>query len=244
MLVRTPNLKAANNGFDTQATKEFHKYIENYHIPSIVFTRAAAFASRHESELFTALKDTGHPLGAHLEVIEKQQDAAFYEGACDPAKRFAPNLDQDWFLYGKTDWYDRYPKVPADGSPQILPPSGKTPEAIIPYTKLVFYDVLAAIGAAGDDVIRAIQILEPKDLFVNQEPHIHKVVGREEPNPYDPGAKLLQFPDVNVSNMKTTVSALLKGSLSAYQQGIPSTHTTWEMWTRANERAGRHGEAR
>jgi hypothetical protein len=109
---------------------------------------------------------------------------------------------------------------------------------------LVFYDVLAAIGAAGDDVIRAIQILEPKELFVNQEPHIHKVVGREEPNPDGPGAKLLQFPDINVSNMKTAVSALLKGSLSAYQQGIPSTHTTWEMWTRANDRARRHGEAR
>jgi hypothetical protein len=241
-LPRKPNLKAANNGFDTQAAIEFHEYIDNYHIPSVVFTRAPAMCAKMDSQLFRDLKATGHPLGQHLEEAQKLQDASFYKRACnpDPKKRFLPQLDQQWFLNGKTNWYEKNPRDPKYGSRPKTPPAMEDAEDIIPYVQLVFYDVLAAIGAGGDDLLQALQVLDPAELFANQGSHIHKVVGREEAN-HDPEAKpkIIQIPEINVENMKTVISTLLKGSLMAVEQKILSTHTTWEMWTQANEQAAR-----
>jgi len=146
--VLKPNLKAANNGFDKQATTEFHNYIDSHHIPSIVFTRAPAMAARQDAQLFQDLKETKHVLGQHLENASKLQDTSFYERACSD-KPFMPALDQQWFLNGKTKWYQDNPR--REGVTPIKPPVGA---AIIPYVQLVFYDVLAAVGAAGDDVLQ------------------------------------------------------------------------------------------
>jgi len=236
-------LKAANNSFDTQAAMQFHEYIDKYHIPSVVYTRAPAMCAKMDSQLFRDLKAIGHPLGQHLEEAEKLQDTSYYARACnpDPTERFLPHLDQQWFLNGKTNWYEENPRHPKDGSRPKTPPAMEDAENIIPNVQLVFYDVLAAIGAGGDDLLQALQLLDPAELFANQEPHIHKIVGREEAN-HDPDAKpkIIQIPEINIKNMKTVISALLKGSLLAVEQNIPSTHTTWEMWTQANEQAARN----
>lgn len=242
--VLEPNLGAANNAFDKQAATEFHEYIDNHHIPSIVFTRAPAMCCRMDQKLFQDLKDTCHPLGEHLAFAQELQDTAFYERACneDPAKRFLPQLDQGWFLNGKTNWYQKNPNS-EDGSPPKEPP---VREKIIPFVELVFYDVLAAIGVAGNDVLNALQLLDPPELFANS-PHIHKIVGYEKKNPAleldkDAKPKLIPIPEMNVKNTQTVVSALMKGSLKAVQQKIPSTHTSWETWSRANQKTGSENE--
>ena len=217
--------------------------MEQRQIPSIVFTRAPAFAARLDSKLFSDLNDTGHPLGIHLAWAEKLQDTTFYHTAC--TNPFLPHLDREWFLRGKTDFYEIQPSVGPEGWEStwksVEPPAPDDAEGIIKYIKLVFYDVLAAIGAAGNDVIQATDILDPPDLFASQGPHIHKIVGREDeiPDPKNPSkTKTVSTPMINARNMKIVVSGLLKGSLEAFQQGIPSTHTTWEMWIQRNEQKG------
>ncbi len=215
-----PNLKAANNAFDEQEAAEFHKYIESYHIPSVVYTRYAAMGAKMDAKLFQDLKATGHPIGVHLATVQKIQDTAFYERACnkDPAKRFLPHLDQEWFLGGKTNWYEKNPK-PKDGSKPKSPPVGSD---IAPFVQLVFYDVLAALGTAGNDVLRALEVLDPAGLLDNED-NIHQIVGREKKNP-DPKGRPIQDPQIKVENMKMAIAALMKGSLLAVQQKIPSTH--------------------
>jgi len=233
--ILTPNLNAANNSFDRQAATEFHQYIDAHHIPSVVFTRAAATATKMPRQLFEDLSNTGHPLGNHLCEIQGEQDTGYYLNACGPEEqRFLKDRDQNWFLDYKTDWYQKHPEDMAHREDPSTKPVGK---AILPYVQLVFYDVLAALGAAGYDVIQELNLLEPLELFENQGPHIHKIVGVEDVK--DENGVVIQkgVPGVNVDKMKTTISALMKGSLMAVQEGLPSKHTSQASWVMANRLA-------
>lgn len=218
-----PNLGAANNAFDTEAAKRFHEFIDRHQIPSIVFTRAPAMECRMEQKLFREMAETKHALGEHLAFAQALQDVSFYERACSD-KPFLPHLNQEWFLTGKTNWYKANPK-PVDGSTPKTPPVGKN---ITKFVELVFYDVLAALGVAGNDVLDALQLLEPREHFTNSS-NIHNIVGYEKiipPPEHDRTAKpqVLRVPEMNIKNTQVTISALMKGSLKAVQQGIPSTH--------------------
>jgi len=196
-----PDEAAANNFYDFEAAKEWHTFIQESHIPSTVYTKIAAFATPLTSELFATLAETKHPLGEHLRRVQVYQDRTFYERSClkDPQARFRPFMDQEWFLKHKSSWYD-----------EVHPKDTDLPlgDEIIPYlTKVVVYDALAAVGAAGKDVLNALSVLKPIPKSTTA-PSIHQIVG----SPDSTG--------VNEQEMATVISALMKGSLMASRQGL------------------------
>ena len=114
--------------------------MDDHHIPSIVFSKAPAFATRQDSQLFKDLQAIDHPLGKHLQWAQEVQDTSFYATASGP-KPFMARLNQEWFLTSKTNWYKKHPRN-ADGSASKVPPR-EPPQKwadIIPYSELVFYD--------------------------------------------------------------------------------------------------------
>jgi hypothetical protein len=195
-----PDSEAANNRFNLDAAKKFHSIIQRKGITSHTYTKTAAFTAPLTSEVFEQLEATGHPIGAYLRRVQVKQDVAFYKRACErnPEKRFVPFMDQEWFLTNKTSWQAN---VGGEARP--------TGEGIIPYlTKIVLYDVLAALGIAGDDVVSALKVFRSNDRrLVRQsksqgdvvETH-HWILGDE---------SSAAFPDA----IPRTVSALLKHSL-------------------------------
>ena len=226
--ILTPNLTAANNSFDQQAAKEWHEYMDNHQIPSVVYTSTAAANARLAPTVFDEMRDTMHPIGQHLRTIQRIQDLHYYKTACnkDPTKRFLPRCDQGWFLRTKTNWEQAYP----DKETRPKPPVG---EEVLNYVQLVCYDAVAALGTAGNDVLDALDLLKPKELFENLGPDIHMVVGVPAAKEGDV-VKKPERPGVNSENMQLALTALLKGSLMAVQEGIPSSHTSGRMWTDAN----------
>lgn len=212
-----PNLSAANNSFDEEASKEVHDYMGNRHIPSVVVTKWAAVAASLCTEFFKDLAATNHPIGIHLQQIQTTQDLIFYDNACN-GPRFREHMDQKWFLKTKTWWYKAYP----EGHPQPLPVGAE----VVPYLNILVYDALAALATPGPDVLRALDVLEPCELFANQGHHVHKIVGRAE-----------NIPDIEKDKMKLAITALMKGSLLACEQKIPSTRKTMKDWDAANAKA-------
>lgn len=194
---------ANNNRYDEEAAIRFHHYMQESQIPSVVYTKHAAFATPLTSELFHDLERTGHKLGVHLRKVQIAQDLAFYEAASqtDEKKRFAPFMDQEWFLKNKTYWYEK-------NKPGTPFPKGK--EVIKWLDKLVVYDALSAIGSAGADAVTALGILTDEKASA-QPPSIHKVVGFAGP-PVDTG--------IHSKQMATVLSALMKGSLLHCQEQI------------------------
>ncbi|KAG0584977.1 hypothetical protein KC19_3G247800 [Ceratodon purpureus] len=208
-----PDCKAANNRFNLDAAKEWHHFIQTNGIPSYTYTKIAAFAAPLISEVFLELEATGHPIGAYLRRVQVEQDLAFYKRACenDSEKRFAPFMDQKWFLANKTNWHLR--PHPSDGD--ALP----TGEEVIPYlTKIVLYDVHAALGVAGEDVISELNIFKGKVRCIEIHKAGSKVVGRHRISCDDQST---MDPD-EVNATVVALSALMKGSLLAVQEGLPS----------------------
>jgi inosine-uridine nucleoside N-ribohydrolase len=190
-----PDEAAANNRYDIEAAKSFHTFMDESNIPSSVYTKVAAFATLLTSDLFAEMEKTEHPVGQHLRKVQVEQDLAFYRGASnkDPEKRFAPFMDQEWYLRNKTSWFD------VEHPPGTPYPEG---DEVIPYlTKVVVYDALAGLGTAGKDALDALDVLTDGKV---QPPSIHRIVGFAGP-PSDPG--------IHPQQMSTTLSALLKGSL-------------------------------
>lgn len=190
-----PDEAAANNRYDIEAARSFHTFMDESKIPSAVYTKVAAFATPLTSELFAEMEKTEHPVGQHLRKVQVEQDLAFYIGASnkDPEKRFAPFMDQEWYLRNKTSWFDIDHPF---GTPY---PEG---DEVIPYlTKVVVYDALAALGCSGTDALDALNVLTDGKV---QPPSIHRIVGFAGP-PSDPG--------IHAEQMATTLAALLKGSL-------------------------------
>jgi inosine-uridine nucleoside N-ribohydrolase len=190
-----PDENAANNRFNIKAAKEWHSFIQTHNIPSHTYTKGAAFDVPLSSKVFMELEATGHPIGAYLRRVQVEQDLAFYKQACesDPNKRFAPFMDQKWFLANKTNWH----ASEGDNLP--------TGEEIIPHlTKIVLYDVHAALGIAGDDVV-----CELGALAMKKRPEESKSQGE--------GAMVQHWIYDNDNNNKKkrslAISSLLKGAL-------------------------------
>ncbi|KAJ9629334.1 hypothetical protein H2203_001707 [Taxawa tesnikishii (nom. ined.)] len=144
---------AANNKFDLPEAEKFHKFLYNAQIPTLVFTKWAAYASGHGTDLFIDLADTKHPVGEYLKMVQVKQDLNFYTTACqpDPNKRQMPQLDQEWFLRNRSTWYDT-PRTDDEKRP--------VGEEILPYCRVIMYDALAAIGAIGEDALQILNVLE------------------------------------------------------------------------------------
>ena len=186
-----PEEAANNNRYDMDAAKEFHAFMQDCTIESVVYTKVAAFATPLTSDLFAEMAETGHPLGEHLRKVQVAQDLSFYKTASNdkPEKRFAPFMDQEWFLENKTSWFD---------SNSRKAPYPKDDDVIPWLTKVIVYDALAALGASGDDALEALKVLKHNST---PSPSIHRIVG----SPNDPG--------IDPEQMASVLSALLKGSL-------------------------------
>lgn len=197
----TPDMAASNMRYDPDASKQFLSFIHNQtNTRTTTYTKIATFATPVSAELFEEMEATGQAVGKHLRNVHTEQDLTFYDCACDPEKRFAPHITQEWFLKNKTSWFEQMGKEPTPPSPQDRP-------GIIPYlTKAVVYDALAALGAAGDDVMEALGVLE------KVETGRHVIVGR-------PGHVGVAEGGIKMSN---ALSALMLGSQLACLQGLPS----------------------
>lgn len=190
---------AANNRFDMAAAGRWHSFIERNALPSRTYTKIAAFSATLSSKLFEDLEATGHPIGANLRRVQLDQDLIFYKRCCesDPKKRFQPFMDQMWFLANKTNW---------EG--QALPVG----EEVIPYlTKIVLYDVHAALGVPGIEVEEAVDATksEPRKNEVEKENgkvDVHHWISSSDQS------------SVNLEGLLVALSALMKGSLLAVQQ--------------------------
>jgi hypothetical protein len=190
-----PDEAAANNRYDPQAAREFHTFMQKERIPSAVYTKVAAFATPLTSDLFLQMEETRHPLGEYLRMVQVKQDLEFYKTASkkEPKERYAPFMDQKWFLTNKTSWFSR------EHPPDTPYPEGND---VVQYLdKVVVYDALAALGSSGSDVLDALKVLTNGDT---QPKSIHRVVGFAGP-PSDTG--------IHPEQMALVLSALLKGSL-------------------------------
>lgn len=199
-----PDFEAANNRFNWDAAKKWHSFIQEKGIRSHTYTKVAAFAAPLPSEVFEELKATGHPIGAYLRRVQVEQDVAFYKQACesDSKKRFAPFMDQKWFLAKKTNWHQR--PHPSEGD--ALP----TGEEVIPYlTKIVLYDVHAALGVAGEDVVRK---LRAADKNVVGELKVDRTIKSESGKVVDHWITDCDLSQAVVEKISLAMSSLLKGA--------------------------------
>jgi hypothetical protein len=207
---------AANNSFDIAAARDFHHYIAERAIPSVSYTKVAAFATFIPEQLLIDLEDTGHPVGKYLHEAQVLMDVAFYNDSCspDPKKRFRPFMDQQWYLKFKSSYYQTpHP----EGEPL---PVGD--EVIKYFNKLVAYDALAALAAGGDDILDKLLISRPTG---GKKP-LHQVMGTAEVKEVqaDPekgiAARAYKAEDTGINGkpMAQAIRAIVRGSLLACQQ--------------------------
>lgn len=209
--------KAANNNIDETAAIEFHDFLQHKNfqkekipITSIVFDRNAATNLKHPlpRTMFTDMARTGE-IGQYLDKVAERQESEFFSGATGPPEnRFgykAPTATDkgseghDWDRYKiRTRW-------PKDK------PQPATFDELRPYTDIIAYDALAALGVLGKKCIDELKIIEPRS---SEWPDtIHQVVGNgSEPNSLDGTGE----------GMRTALEALLRGSLLAVLQGLSS----------------------
>jgi hypothetical protein len=198
---------AANNNFALDHAMHFTKYIQDNDIPTTVYTKVAAFATKIYSEFFGQLAATGHPLGIHLRKTQLAQDVNFYTDTMDEKTRFRPFMTQRWFLTNKSTWFTEGHSEDPEVEP--YPP----PEQVAPYlTIVVAYDVLAALGGAGGDVLADLEVLKPVE-----DSSIFRIVGVT-PSPNTPD--VVHDPGVFGERMADVIKTLVKGSLLSSQQGL------------------------
>ena len=195
-----PDINAANNRYDFPAAQEFMNFISKQTKASTLsFTKIAAFSTPVSVAVFQEMARTGQAVGRHLCRVQEQQDLQFYKDASDPATRIAPHRHTDWFLKNRTCWYELKGR-------SATPPSPDERPGILPYvTKIVLYDALPALAAAGQDVIEALGVL---DAVVNER---HIVVGV-------PGRPGVAHGGLRMSD---ALIALMQGSQLAVAQGLP-----------------------
>jgi len=192
-----PDSKAANNYFNFEAATRWHKFLQDRNIRSYTYTKIAAFAVPLTTKLFKDMEASGRKLGAYLRATQVEQDKAFYTAACDPKTRFAAHLDQTWFLKNRTTWY-KYHTTDE-------PPPGI--DEIKPYLKvLVVYDALAALGSAGDDVVKELDVFIPVSRELGNAESRHYIVGQSE-----------NQKGVKPEPLAIAISALMKGALLSRQ---------------------------
>jgi hypothetical protein len=199
---------AANNNFSPSHALHFTKYIQENNVPTTVYTKVAAFDTKIYSQFFAELAATGHPLGLHLRKTQLAQDVNFYTDTMDERTRFRPFMTQRWFLRNKSTWFNEGHSE----DPAVEP--YPHPEQVGPYlTVVVAYDALAALGAAGDDVLERLQVLKP-----DTEGETCRIVGVC-PTPDTPD--VIEDSGVYGDRMATVIKAIVKGSLLSSQQELP-----------------------
>ncbi|KAB8291862.1 hypothetical protein EYC80_006644 [Monilinia laxa] len=207
----------ANNDWNWHDAEEFHAFLDQQNIPSVVYTRNAAFETPLTYTIFKKMAATGQGLGVALYDIEKPQNLAFYAGACSTPPAH-PGRDQEWFLTNRSTFYENHP---LNTPPGALPDPNT--EAILDYCKVVVYDALAALGTSGDDILDALDVLKKprydEELVHNE---LHRVVGidsvlcrkgADEGNPSVNGQSSTSSASTNPRKMKHVIESLLMGAL-------------------------------
>jgi hypothetical protein len=200
---------AANNGFDIKSAQEFHDFIHKNKIPSAVWTKVATFATAIPTTVFEFMEDTHHPLGPYLRKVQIGQDSSFYLKACSDTP-FAPHMTQPWYLKNRSAWFSSG-REPDEPYPTV--------EELVPFfINIIAYDALAAIGAAGEDVVKEFKFVKPFTTRPDADHPLHKIIGvppvKEPPLPTDC--------NFNSAPMNLVITALLKGALLSVQQGMES----------------------
>jgi hypothetical protein len=206
------NLKAdgaaANNDFSMVDAEEFTTKIQTAHIPSTVYTKHAAFATKVPAAFFGELGDSGHPIGVHLRQVQLAQDLKFYSDCLDPKTRYREFMTPEWYLQNKSTWFENHPH---DEKLEAYP----NLEEVVDYLSVaVLYDALAGLGAVGADVLNALGVLK---LPLGGDA-IHRIVGTESGS--KKAGNLVTDPGIHAKKMRTVIEALLKGSLLSSQQGL------------------------
>jgi hypothetical protein len=195
---------ATNNFNDMLAAEHFHKLMEKESLPSVVYTRVAAFAAAIPAELFSDLEASQHPIGIYLQSCHVEQEVAHYNQAC--SDRVYKDITQTRYLEKRTTFFQEHPPGPLlsrDGTP--LPLDGTSlpvGDQIKPYLIIVVYDALAALHVSGEDVVIALDVLDTQSMA--SQTSIHKIVGI---------AGLPETPNIHRQEMVLAISALMKGAL-------------------------------
>ncbi|KAK0671478.1 hypothetical protein QBC41DRAFT_270553 [Cercophora samala] len=182
-----PEMGMTNNKFHRQAAKNYTRTLQGCRLKSDAWSREAAKAARLEGSFFQKLFQLG-PIGAHLEWMWLRQEFKFYyDPLNDP---YMPNLDVGWYLNTRlnldreSDLFLQF----ADSMPSF--------QEVVPLIKVIAYDCCAAVGAVGDDFMKAFHVLDPskqkqpsgqnpkekdsseQEKLFNSNKTIHRVFGR------------------------------------------------------------------
>lgn len=210
--VLTADPAAANNKFDMDGANKFHAFMQEHRIPSTVWTKVATEAVPIYNTLFEFLEQTKHPLGPYIRQVQVNQDLNFYARACT-GPLFAPHMTQDWYVKTKSTWFA------AGHEPDEPYPLGQD---MVPFfTKVVAYDALAAVGAAGEDVLDIFNIIKPFTTRPDAAHPTHRLIGvpKIAPNEQFPSG-LAQDQNLDGEMLGRVITALMKGSILSVQQGL------------------------
>ena len=164
-----PIMGMANNGWHPTAARYYTNCLTEYGLPSDAWSREAAKAARLDGSVFSKLDKYG-PIGTHLSWLYRRQEFKFY---WDPFNApYIPRLNADWYLQTRL--------VLDPNSTQFAEFKKKPPSfsQVLPFTKVIAYDGCAAMGAVGDDVMRALGVMRDNVPEYNTRPHQHRVFGR------------------------------------------------------------------
>ncbi|KAK0617541.1 hypothetical protein B0T14DRAFT_393037, partial [Immersiella caudata] len=140
----------ANNDTNLSAAEHYTACLAEYGLPSDAWSREAAKAAPLEGSVFTEGALYG-PIGTHLSWLYERQEFKFYWDPFNAPHR--PRLNESWYLSTrcvmdpKSRQFAEWVKSP--------PPFHE----ILPLTKALAYDGCAAMGAVGDDVMRALGVM-------------------------------------------------------------------------------------
>jgi len=164
----------ANNKFHPPQAKNYTNCLAAYNLKSDAWSREAAKAARLPGTFMQKLFKYG-PIGAHLEWLWKRQEFKFY---WDPFNwPFMDYLNVGWYLNTRLG----LDKESADY--EKFSQSNPSFAEAIPHIKTILYDGCAAVGAVGDDFMRAMQLLKPEEQMpAYNRPsvagHSHRVFGK------------------------------------------------------------------
>jgi hypothetical protein len=211
--ILTADLSAQNNKFDTDGAAEFHAFMQENQIESAAWSKVVALKTPISETLFKMLGDSQDPLGEYIHEAQKHQDQNFSKPCFGPKKgRFAPHMTKEWFIAEKTNW------LAAGHEPDEGYPEG---DDLTPFfTKPVVYDALVAVGSAGEDVLEAFDLPRRAIRRTDAEHPVHRSFGILPIPRSDNELGKPEEANLNLEEMGIVVTALMKGSILALQQGI------------------------
>jgi hypothetical protein len=201
-LVLTPVWEARNNCFHPTQAANFYKGLARFNLPSDVWTRDVAKAASLPCGTVQQLFDHG-PIGEHLRwVWHREEFKVFWDSMNWPS---TPRRNFDWYLTTRLG----LPKGCAqfNGLKEDYVNWGPAKmgfNVVAPYINVHAYDCCAAIGAVGDDFMRAMGVLGEMPTYNNRS-HQHRVFGRA---PEDLGG-------INGHQMSQVMEVFLLGGLLA-----------------------------